>query len=119
VSPETSSKEETMENRWKYKNYQVEEGLKPGSRHFQYFYVVSEEGQKKSNYCVWIEDEALSQFAAAGDFETIASSHREAWGEWVKEKIDKDDFSSKVLKFEKGGKREIELSEMSAHLSMD
>ncbi len=44
-----------MGNRWKYKGYQIEEGLKPGSRHFQYFYVVSEEGRNKSNYCVWIE----------------------------------------------------------------
>ncbi len=108
-----------MENRWSYKNYQIEEGLKPGSRHFQYFYLVSEKGRKKSNYCVWIEDEALSRFAPSGDFDAIVSSQREEWTKWVTNKIDAEDFSNKVLKFEKDGEKEIELSEMSAHLSME
>ena len=45
-----------MENQWSYKNYQIKDGLKPGATHFQYFYVVSEEGKKRCNYCVWIED---------------------------------------------------------------
>ena len=108
-----------MENRWSYKNYQIEDGLKPGSRHFQYFYVVSEKGQKKSNYCVWIEDAALPRFATSGDFDAIVSSQREVWNGWVKGKIDANDFGSKVLKLEKDGEKEIELSEMSAHLSME
>lgn len=108
-----------MENRWSYKEYQIEDGLKPGSRHFQYFYVVSENGRKKCNYCVWIEDEALSRFASSGDFDSIVSSQRETWSEWVKGKIDGGDFSNKVLKIEKGGEKEIELSEMSTHLSME
>jgi hypothetical protein len=50
-----------MENQWSYKNYRIKDGLKPGSRHFQYFYVVSEGGAKKSSYCVWIEDDAPGQ----------------------------------------------------------
>jgi len=108
-----------MENRWSYKNYQIEDGLKPGSSHFQYFYVVSEKGQKKSNYCVWIEDEALSRFGSSKDFEPIVLSQREAWNKWVKGKIDTGDFGNKVLKIEKDGEKEIELSELSAHLSME
>jgi hypothetical protein len=107
-----------MENRWSYRNYQIEDGLKPGSSHFQYFYVVSEGGKKKCNYCVWVEDEALSRFGSSGDFDSIVSAQREAWNGWVKGKIDAEDFGNKVLKFEKGGEKEIELSEMSAHLSM-
>jgi hypothetical protein len=108
-----------MENRWSYKNYQIKDGLKPGSRHFQYFYVVSEEGKKRSSYCVWIEDEALSRFEEPGDFAPIVSTQRESWDKWVKGKIDEGDFGSKVLKFGPDGVKEIELSEMSAHLSME
>jgi hypothetical protein len=108
-----------MENQWSYKNYQIKDGLKPGSRHFQYFYVVSEEGEKRSNYCVWIEDEALSRFEQAGDFASIVSARKESWDRWVKGKIDEGDFSSKVLRFGPDGVKEIELSEMSAHLSME
>ncbi len=108
-----------MENRWSYKDYQIEDGLKPGSSHFQYFYIVSEGGRKRSTYCVWIEDEALSRFERSGDFTSIASSQRETWNRWVKSKIDAKDFGNKVLKFEKGGEKEIELSEMATHLSMD
>ena len=37
---------------------------------------------------------------------------------WVKGKIDEGDFGNKVLKYETDGEKEIELSEMSAHLSM-
>jgi hypothetical protein len=41
-----------MENKWIYKDHEIKEGLKPGAKHFQYFYLVSEGGQKKCNYCV-------------------------------------------------------------------
>ena len=108
-----------MEHQWSYKNYRIKDGLKPGSTHFQYFYVVSEEGKKKSNYCVWIENEALSRFALSGDFDSIVLSQRETWNKWVKGKIDGGDFGNKVMRIEKGGEKEIELSEMSAHLSME
>ena len=55
-------KEEAMgkENTWRYKDLQITEGRKPGSKQFQYFFAVSEGGEKKCNYCVWIDDEALS-----------------------------------------------------------
>ena len=107
-----------MENQWPYKNYQIKDGLKPGSKHFQYFYVVSENENKKCNYCVWIVDEALSRFDRSRDFASRVSSQREIWNKWVKGKIDQGDFGNKVLKFEMDGEKEIELSEMSAHLSM-
>ena len=107
-----------MENQWSYKNYQIKDGLKPGSKHFQYFYVVSEEGKKRCNYCVWIEDEALSRFEQSRDFASIISSQREVWNTWVKGKLDEGNFGSKVLKYERDGEKEIELSEMSEHLSM-
>jgi hypothetical protein len=110
--------ERRMENRWSYKDYQIEDGLKPGSSHFQYFYIVSEEGRKRCTYCVWIEDDALSRFDPSRDFDSIVSSQKEAWSRWVKNKIDAKDFGSKVLKLEKGGEKEIELSEMATHLSM-
>ena len=90
-----------MEKKWSYKNYEVEAGLKPGSKHFQYFFVVSEGGEKKCNYCVWIEDEALTRFDPSKNFDSIVSSQGEAWKKWVLGKIDAGDFQSKVLKFEK------------------
>jgi hypothetical protein len=108
-----------MENQWSYKNCQIKDGQKPGSRHFQYYYVVSEGAQKKCNYCVWIVNEALSRFDESKDFNAIASAQREAWNRWVKEKIDAEDFKNKVLKYEKDGEKEIELSEMAETLSMD
>ena len=106
-----------MEKEWEYKNLKVKEGLKPGSDRFQYFFVVSEGDQKKCNYCVWIEDEALSDFDAGKSFESIVSSNGEAWNQWVKEKIDGSDFRNVVLKFDKSGKQEIDLEEMDKKLS--
>ena len=108
-----------MDENWAYKNYQIKDGLKPGSKHFQYFYIVVEEGEKKCNYCVWIVDEALYRFDKSKDFSAIVSSHKESWRSWVKGKIDAGDFKSKVLKYEKDGDKEIELSEMTEYLSMD
>ena len=107
-----------MENQWIYKDYQIRDGLRPGSTHFQYFYVVSEQAKKKCNYCVWIVDEALTKFDQSGDFASIVSSQREIWDRWVKGKIDAGDFGNKVLKYDRDGEKEIELSEMTAHLSM-
>ena len=107
-----------MENEWSYKNYQIRDGLKPGSPHFQYFYVVSEQAKKKCNYCVWIVDDALTRFDQSGDFNAIVSSQREIWTAWVRQKIDAGDFGNKVLKYDRAGEKEIELSEMTAHLSM-
>ncbi len=108
-----------MENQWFYKNFQIKDGPKPGSKHFQYFYVVSEGSEKKCNYCVWIVDEALSRFDKSKDFTAIVFSQREVWNKWVKGKIDAGDLSNKALKYEKDGEKEIELSEMTEHLSMD
>jgi len=108
-----------MEIKWFYKDYQIRDGLKPGSAHFQYFYVVSEQERKKCNYCVWIVDEVLTRFDQSGDFDSIVSSQREIWNRWVKGKIDAGDFGNKVLKYDRDGEKEIELSEMTAHLSMD
>ena len=107
-----------MENQWSYKEYQIRDGLKPGSKHFQYFYVVSEQAKKKCNYCVWIVDEALARFDQSRDFASIVSSQREIWNKWVKGKIDAGDFGNKVLKYDRDGEKEIELSEMTTHLSM-
>jgi len=38
----------TREKKWSYKNLDIDEGLKPGSKHFQYFFVVSEKGKKSA-----------------------------------------------------------------------
>jgi len=104
------------EKTWSYKSYQIKEGLKPGSKHFQYFFVVSEKDKKKCNYCVWIDDTTLPQFSPSKDFEKIASGQREAWSQWVQGKIDQGDFRNLVLKLEKSGQREIKLSEMEDRL---
>ena len=108
-----------MQKKWTYKNYEIKEGFKPGSSKFQYFFVVSEKGMKKSNYCVWIKDDALSRFDESGNFDTIISSQRENWGKWIKEKIDAQDFQNRALQFDKTGETEIKLSEMNEHVTMD
>ncbi len=104
------------EKTWSHKNYQIKEGLKPGSKHFQYFFVVSERNEKKCNYCVWIDDANLTHFSPTKEFEKIVSSRREAWSKWVKTKIEGGDFRNLVLKLEKGGQREISLTEMEEKL---
>jgi hypothetical protein len=101
---------------WSYKNFDIDEGLKPGSKHFQYFFVVSEKGKKKCNYCVWIDDENLTHFTQSKEFEEIASLKRELWKKWVQGKIDQRDFRNLVLKLEKTGQREIDLAEIEEDL---
>ena len=108
-----------MQKTWSYKNYEIKEGLKPGSSQFRYFFVVSESGKKKCNYCVWITDDALSRFNPSKGFKSIVSSQIEIWREWVKEKIDNADFRNRALKFEKTGEKEIDLSETAEHVTMD
>jgi hypothetical protein len=108
-----------MEKTWTYNAYQIQEGLKPGSSQFRYFFTVSRSGDKKCHFCVWIVDDALSLFDPNKDFDAIISSQIETWHKWVKEKIDAKDFSNRALKFDKTGKREINLSEMTKHIRMD
>ena len=108
-----------MQKTWSYKSYEIKEGLKPGSSQFRYFFTVSENGEKKCNYCVWITDDALSRFEQPNDFNSIVSSQIETWHEWVKGKIDAADFRNRALKFEKTGEKEIDLSQMAKHVTMD
>jgi hypothetical protein len=106
------------EKEWTHGQYTVREGLKPGSKHLQYFFVVSEGGEKKCNYCVWIEDDALSRFAPSGDFGDIISSQRESWCKWVQGKIDDGSFEDLVLKVDRAGQKEISLADMDEKLSL-
>lgn len=108
-----------MQDTWSYKNCEIKEGLKPGSTQFRYFFSVSEKGDKKCHYCVWIMDDALSRFDPSENFDTIISSQAETWREWVKEKIDAKDFNNRALKVEKTGTREINLSEMTKHMTIE
>ena len=108
-----------MENAWNYKKFEIREGLKPGSKTFRYFFRVLEGGEKKCNYCVWILDEALSRFDPSNDFNTIVASRKAAWHQWVKEKIDGGDFRNRALKLDKAGQQEINLSEMSEHVTVE
>ena len=105
------------EKAWSYKGFRVVEGLKPQSKHFQYFYVVSEAGKKKCNYCVWIDDENLDRFGRSEDFEEIASTGRQGWSQWVREKIDGGDFRNLVLRFGKEGQKELDLGESDQKLT--
>ena len=107
------------ERNWSYKNFEIREGLKPGSKHFQYFFVVFDGGEKKCNYCVVIDDDARSRFAPSGEFEEISSSGRDEWSKWVREKIDQEDFRNRVLKFEKTGHKEIDLTELTEKLEFE
>jgi len=106
-----------MQKTWSYRTYDVKEGLKPGSTTFRYFFSVSEGGEKKCNYCVWIGDDALTQFDTSKDFNAIVSSQSEAWREWVEDKIDAEDFRNRALKIDATGTEEINLSEIKEHVS--
>ena len=53
------------------KSYDIKDGLKAGEQAFPYSDVVMEEGKKRTNYCVWIEDEALPGFG-----KLVISIHR-------------------------------------------
>jgi hypothetical protein len=121
VIPVDSSKEANMtqEKSWSHKNLEIREGLKPGSKHFQYFFLVSEEGKKKCNYCVWIDDENILNFGPEKDFEAIACSRRGEWRTWVEEKIDQGDFRNLVLKVEKTGSKVIDVTEMEKKLKAE
>ena len=109
----------TQEKSWSHKTLEIREGLKPGSKHFQYFFLVSEGRKKKCNYCVWIDDENLPNFGAEKDFETIAYSRRGEWRKWVEEKIDQGDFRNLVLKVEKTGSKVIDLTEVEEKLNAE
>ncbi len=106
----------SKESSWSYKNLQVTEGLKPGSKHFQYFFTVKEGANKKCNYCVWIDDEDMGHFAPLKSFEEVTASNREEWTQWVRGKIDQGDFRNLVLRLGKAGAKEINLSEMEEKL---
>lgn len=106
-----------MQQTWTYKNYEIQEGLKPGSNTFRYFYKILENGEKKCNYCVWIVDDALTQFDPAKDFGAIAASHKNDWQQKVKDKIDGQDFRNRALKIGTDSLEEINLSDMSEHVT--
>jgi hypothetical protein len=107
-----------MERKWSYGDYDVREGLKPGSRHFQYFFVISKGGEKRCKYCVWIEDAALPLFHESGSFEEIVSARREEWARWVQGKLDADDLRAVVRKLGPGGEEEFDLAELDEKLTL-
>ena len=111
--------EYNMQTTWTYKDYEIEEGLKPGSKIFRYFFKVLENGEKKCKYCIWIVDDALARFDSSKDFNTIVASHKADWQQKVKEKIDGGDFRNRALKFGKESEEEINLSDMTDHVTPD
>ncbi|HOV85567.1 MAG TPA: hypothetical protein PLM79_04345 [Syntrophobacteraceae bacterium] len=112
-------KEKLMERQWFYKNLQIREGLKPQSELFKYYFIVSDGGRKKCRYCVWIPDDALTQYQETGDFDAIIGAHRDRWSLWVTSKIDAGDFRNLVLKLEKSGEKEYDLDSMDEKLTME
>jgi len=108
-----------MENTWSYKDYQIQEGMKPQTSHFQYFYTIFNGTEKICNYCVWIEDDALSNFNPSRDFEAIATSQKGEWSYWVKDNLDRKDFRNLVLKHDQEGKEEIDLDKMKEKIFLD
>jgi len=107
-----------MEGGWSYKEFDIEEGLKPGSANFQYFFIVSQNGRKKCRYCVWITHDALARFDPSGEFGQIVSAENAGWKEWVKAKIDQGDFQDRVLRFDPLGREEIDLTAISGRLTL-
>lgn len=118
-------KEEARERVFPYKRYMIKEGLKPGSERFQYYFAVTKEGEKKAHYCVWVDDDVLAesmefQKGCRGVVEEqYIAAHKNEWLEWFQKKLDKEDFRDTVLKIEKSGKREIDMSEMKEKLSFE
>ena len=108
-----------MQEKWTYKNYEILEGLKPGSKTFRYFFEIFQNGEKKCNYCVWISDDAIEKCDPSKAFDAVVASQKDVWHDWVKGKIDDKDFRNRALKIEKQGQHEINLSEMSDHISPD
>lgn len=108
---------------WDYHGFTVWEGLKPaGGDRWQYFFVVSKEGEKKFTYCVWankaiwmaktdsereIEEEVLKRAVPLMREKGVAR---------VKEKITRGDFSSTVLKLEQEGAGEVSLDDLDEKL---
>ncbi|CAB5108122.1 hypothetical protein D3OALGA1CA_1856 [Olavius algarvensis associated proteobacterium Delta 3] len=108
-----------MQKTWSYKNYEIKEGLKPGSAKFRYFFSVAKGDEKKCHYCVWIANDALSRFDPSKDFKAIISSQSETWREWVEAKIDAEDFRNRALKIDAAGQEEINLSAAKEHVPLD
>jgi len=108
-----------QERNWTYQNFTIKEGLKPGAANFQYFFVVSQGGRKKCNYCVWMGDEVLDCHTNGKCYAEIAASKREEWCKWVQSKIDNMDFRNLVLKIDKAGQQEINLNEMKEKLNFE
>ncbi len=108
---------------WDYQGFTVWEGLKPGEAdRWQYFFVVSKEGEKKFTYCVWAEKETLVTKIKPGagrDEDTVKKAvplMREKGIDRVKEKIARGDFTNTVLKLEVEGSEEIELDALEEKL---
>jgi hypothetical protein len=108
-----------MEITWSYKDYRINEGMKPQASHFQYFYTVFKGAEKICHYCVWIEDDALSKFDPSQNFEAIANSHMKEWSAWVKGNLDRKDFRNLVLKHGQNVKEEIDLDKAKGKISLD
>lgn len=103
---------------WDYHGFTVWEGLKPGETgQWQYFFVVSREGQKKFTYCVWADKETwMTRISPERQKEDEALKKaipllREKGIARVKEKIVDRDFTSTVLKLEGKKSEEVQLDE--------
>ena len=109
---------------WDYSGFTVWEGLRPGETdRWQYFFVVSREGEKKFTYCVWVDKEmwmTRMNMDKEGEEEALkkaAPLMREKAIERVKEKIVTQDFASIVLKLEGQQSEEIQLDTLEEKLS--
>jgi dsDNA-binding SOS-regulon protein len=109
---------------WDYQGFTVWEGLRPGETdRWQYFFVVSREGEKKFTYCVWVEKQ---EWLTRMNMETESEEEilkkavplmREKGIDRVKEKITNQDFTSVVLKLEGQKSEEIQLDTLEEKLT--
>lgn len=108
---------------WDYEGFTVWEGLRSTETdRWQYFFVISKEGERKFTYCVWVEKETwLAKIGPEGGTEEEALQKalplmREKGLDRVKGKIAKGDLTSAVLRLEGEQPEEILLNALGKKL---
>lgn len=116
-----------MSRIWNYKGYIVDEGLKPHDAkykpdYYQYFFIVKQDDKHIFKYCIWLKKSVIEADAGLKK-EMQATGHKisqrlyEQATARVKEKIDNQEFTNRLLKVDAGGEEETNLDELEDKLS--
>lgn len=112
---------------WEYKDYTVDEGMKPHDENYkpdfyQYFFIVKKGDERIFKYCIWTSKEAVEKHpeltaeASSTGHKIPESVYQRALSR-VKEKIDTGDFDNRLLEFSEAGEREVPLDELDKKLT--